>query len=93
MAGATGAQLLRLRRKPEEGLDLSLDEQFEGIGPAIAGGHPPNVLDGVEPDLRRHQLQQFDGGSPEANRPALQVGNVANALPGEKFQAADIDAR
>ena len=92
MADATGPQLLRLGRKPEEGLDLSLDEQFEGVDP-IGGGHPANVVRGVEPDLSRHQLQQFDGGCPEANRPALQVGNVANALPGEKFQAADIDAR
>ena len=83
MADATGAQLLRLRRKPEEGLDLALREQFEGVGPAIAGRHPANVLGGIEPDLGRHQLQQFDRGGPEADGLALQVGNVANALLGK----------
>ena len=83
MAGATGAQLLRLRRKPQEGLDLALREQFEGVGPAIASRHPANVLDGVEADLSRHQSQQVDRGGAEADRPALQVGNVANAFPGK----------
>ena len=83
MADATGAQLLRLRRKPEEGIDFSLDEQFDGVGPAIGGGHPANVLDGVEPDPSRHQPQQVDRGGLEANGLALQVGNVANALLGK----------
>jgi len=76
-------ELLRLRRKAQEGVDLGLHEQFERVGPALGTGHPMDILGGVEPDLGGHQGQHADRGRPEPDRLALKVGDMANILPGE----------
>src|SRR5215470_19324260 len=65
VAGMPGAQLLWLRRKPEEGIDLALNKQFEGVASALGCGHPADVFGRIEPDLRRHQGQHADRRYPE----------------------------
>jgi hypothetical protein len=49
LADTAGAQLLRLRRKGEERIDLAVDEQVFRLGRRI--GDPVDIPDGVEPDL------------------------------------------
>jgi hypothetical protein len=44
-----GAQILRLGRKAEEGIDLALDETLDRLDRRV--GDPVEILDGVEPDL------------------------------------------
>jgi hypothetical protein len=74
---------LWLRREAEKGVNLSLHEEFEGVGSALGGGHPADVFGWVESDLRRHQGQHVDRGHPEPDGFALQVANVANTLGSE----------
>jgi len=92
MTGMPCAQFLRFRRKPQEGVDLALYEQFERVHPAVGAGHPTNVPGGIEPDLGGHQDQQASWGRPKPDNLAFQIGNVANTLPREQFEAADMDA-
>jgi hypothetical protein len=74
------------RRRP------CLYEQFERVHPAVGAGHPTNVPGGIEPDLGGHQGQQASWGRPKPDNLAFQIGDVANTLPREQFEAADMDA-
>src|SRR5215469_6489217 len=82
MAGLARAQFLRLRRKTQESIDLSMHEQFEWVAPVIAS-HPTNVFGGIEPDLGSHQGQQGVWRRAEPDALTLQFGDVANTVPGE----------
>ena len=90
VAGTPGAQLLRLGREPEEGIDLSLGEELERSERRV--GDPTDVPGGIEPDLGGHQGQQRSGSRLEADTLAFQIGDIVDAFPSEQFEATDMHA-
>src|SRR5207237_3751861 len=89
------AQILRLGRKAEKGIDLALREQIERFDRRIGGDDPANVLGRIEPDMRGHDGHEGRMGRPQtfdADTLSLQFGYGADALAAEQFEAADMDA-
>src|SRR5215471_5360992 len=56
VADVAGAQLLRLGRKPEKRIDLSVGEKLHR--PGRGARHPMNVLGRIEPDMGGHDAQE-----------------------------------
>jgi hypothetical protein len=93
MADLAGAQFLRLGRKAEEGVDLSFGEQLPRGD--FRARHPVDVLHRVEPDMGGHGGQEHVRGRRKAlhaHRPALQIGDAANALVTEELEAPGMHA-
>src|ERR1700738_4441541 len=92
MAGIASSQLLRLRRKPQEVIDLPFREQIQRVDRRVGAGHPANVLGGVEPDMSSHQGQQIGWTRLEADAFALQLANASDAFLGQQFVTAAMRA-
>jgi hypothetical protein len=88
-----GAQVLRLRRIAQEGIDLSVDEQLHRVeGPAV---DPVEILAGVEPDLRGHQREQRLAAQSWHRDPdtlPLEIRKAAEILFAQDLVAADMQA-
>jgi hypothetical protein len=87
------AQILRLGRKAQKGIDLSFHELLDRLDGTV--GDPAYVLDGVEPDMRGHQGHQHVRGRPPVlhpDAPALEIRDVADVFLREQFEAADMRA-
>jgi len=94
VADFPGAQLLRLGRTAEKSVDLALREQRHRAD-IRAGGNPPDIVGGVEPDMGGR------GGQKDVCAPAqglnadalfFQITDAVDAFPREQFEAADVDA-
>jgi hypothetical protein len=90
-----GAQLLRLGREPEKGIDSPLNELLQEV--AARAGEPVDVRVRVEPDVRRDAREQQVSTRAErlgdADPLALQVADGADGLVREQLVAADMHPR
>ena len=89
-----GAQLLGLRRKAEEGIDLALGVELDRL--RVLARDPVDVLGRVQPDIGRHAGQKHvlaRAESLDADALALEVGDRPDALIAEQLEAARVDAR
>src|SRR6266436_6879106 len=94
VADIPGAQLLRLRRTPEERVDLSVQEQL-ARSDLQAALDPPDVFGGVEPDMGGHDRHEEVRTRSQGFHPdplAFEVGQGANGFIRDQFKAADMRA-
>ena len=89
MTDASGAQLLRLGREAEERVDFAADKQLDRF--ELGVGDPADVLLRVEPDLGDHQGHEnmrVRTRRLDSDGLSLQIGDAADAVPGEQLEAA-----
>src|SRR6516164_6617261 len=87
------AQILWFGWESQKRVDLALHEQLDWLDRGV--GHPLDVLGRVEPDMRGHHGHEQVPGRSEslhAHALALEVGNAADAVLAEQFEAADMNA-
>ena len=75
MVDIPGAQLLGLRRKAEERIDLAVDEQLLRLDRWARD--PIDVGDGVEPDISGHDREKAVPLGPDALYPHTLTSQVA----------------
>src|ERR1700756_912051 len=88
MANAARPQIQRERRNAKKGVDLAVGEKFYRWPCGIAD--PDNVFARVETDIGCHDGEELLFASAGAEHPysfALQIGNAADALVPETFNA------
>ena len=91
-ADTLGAQLLRLRRKAEERIDLAVDEQL--LGADRAAGDPVDLRLRVDADIGGDHGQEQVLRRPhrlDADFFAGEVGNAADRAVHEQLEAADMN--
>ena len=94
MADVPCPQVLRVWRKGKESIDFPLREQLPRV--RRRAGDPDNVPAGVEPNVSEHRCQIHMLARAyclHANVSAFEVGNAADPLVREQFEAADVHAR
>ncbi len=87
------AEILRLRRKAEERVDLAVREELDRWGRLARD--PTDVVDRVEPDMSGHDGDEHMMGrlqARHANFFALQIRDAADAFVPEQFIATDMHA-
>src|SRR5947209_307977 len=87
----SGAQLLWLRRRAQERVDLSVDKELHWSNGRTQD--PFDIPDGVEAHVGCHGTQKCVGGSSpslHAYLLALQVSNAVNVHLGEQFKTSDM---
>src|SRR5215469_8831003 len=87
-----GAQLLGLGRRGEECVDPAVREQLHWVDLGVED--PPDVIDGVEPDMGGRCGQKHVRATPQcigADAPAFEVGDAVDTFPCEQLKAADVN--
>jgi hypothetical protein len=87
----SSAEILRLRRKAQDGVDLPVREKLDRCG--RSAGDPADVVDRVEPDMSRHDghvLVLAPSQGWHADALALQVADAADRVVSEQFKTADM---
>ena len=88
-----GAQLLRVRRKAEVGVDLSLREQPLALGGGMLD--EVHVLARIQPHVGHHAGEEDVLGRPELSdrdRLALQIPDRANPVRPEQLETSHVHA-
>src|SRR5262245_25716348 len=88
-----GQQFLWLGGKAEERGDLSLDEKRHWF--YVRAGDPVDVLDGIQPHIRRHAGQEYMRARTQrlhADALALQVSDPLYRLVSEQLETAGVHA-
>src|SRR6516162_11097869 len=92
-ADLTGTQFLRLGRKAEERIDLSVGKKLHWG--RTGARDPVDILGRIEADMgghRRDECVLVDTSALYADLLALQIPNGADAFIGKQFEAADMHA-
>jgi hypothetical protein len=93
MADLAGPQLLRFGREAQEGIDLVLHEQVDGLD---VTGHPIDVLEWVESNMGGHcgdeDVWIRAQGMSRADGFAFQVHDTVDAFVREQFITTDMHA-
>src|SRR5262249_47262536 len=90
-ADAAHTQVLRLRRKSEEGINLARGEQLNR--PRRGASDPAYILARVEPDMGDHGAQEQMWARAQTlhtDALALEIGDAADAFAREQLEATDM---
>src|SRR5262249_57738815 len=94
VADVSPPQLLRLGRKGKKRVALVLNEEIDRLNP-WGRDYPVDVPAGIDADIRRHRGQkQMRRAAHRRQRdlPALEVGDLLDALVSKQAKAAALDA-
>ena len=87
-------RFLRLGRQAQKGVDLSVDEELHRLDRWL--DDPMDIFARIDADMRGDQASgTYAGASPRRRLPialALQIGDAADLLIREQFEAADMHA-